>query len=207
MSATAEVPEKMVGKALKRWEDPRLISGAASFFDDVRLPRMVHVALVRSPYYDPPDYTFPFGTHICVVEVDRDSGEIDPIRYLAVDDGSNVVNPLIVDGQLHGGIAQSLAQALYEGAHYDDDGQLMTRTMSDYAIPKAHQDPYDELDRTVTPTPVNPLGVNGAGEAGTIASTPAVANAVIDALSHLGVTHLYMPITPEKVWREIERAG
>jgi carbon-monoxide dehydrogenase large subunit len=113
---------------------------------------------------------------------------------------------LIVDGQLHGGIAQGLAQALYEGAHYDDDGQLMTGTMSDYAIPRAHQVLYDELDRTVTPTPVNPMGVKGAGEAGTIASTPAVANAVIDALSHLGVTHLDMPLTPEKVWREIERA-
>jgi carbon-monoxide dehydrogenase large subunit len=171
------------------------------------LPEGMEPFLDETTYYDPPNCTFPFGTHICVVEIDKDSGEITVIRYLAVDDVGNVVNPLIVDGQLHGGIAQGMAQALYEGAHYDDDGQLITGTMSDYAIPKAHQLPYYELDRTVTPTPVNPMGVKGAGEAGTIASTPAVANAVIDALSHLGVKNLDMPMTPERVWREIQRAG
>lgn len=114
---------------------------------------------------------------------------------------------MIVDGQLHGGIAQGLAQALYEGAHYDDDGQLLTGTMMDYAVPKASMVPWYELDRTVTPSPVNPMGVKGAGEAGTIASTPAVANAVIDAVSHLGIKHIDMPLTPERVWRAMKSSS
>ncbi|MFM9107825.1 MAG: xanthine dehydrogenase family protein molybdopterin-binding subunit, partial [Chloroflexota bacterium] len=159
--------------------------------------------LEATTFYDPPNCTFPFGTHICVVEVDADTGEIDLLRYVAVDDVGNVVNPLIVDGQVHGGIAQGLAQALYEGAVYSDNGELVTGTMNDYAIPKASQVPVYELDRTVTPSPVNPMGVKGAGEAGTIASTPAVANAVVDAVAHLGVKHIDMPITPEKVWRAV----
>jgi len=165
------------------------------------LPEGFEPFLDETTYYDPPNCTFPFGTHVCVVEVDKESGEISLLRYLAVDDVGNVVNPLIVDGQIHGGIAQGLAQALYEGAAYNDDGQLLTGTMNDYAIPKASMVPLYELDRTVTPSPVNPMGVKGAGEAGTIASTPAVANAVIDALSHLGIRHVDMPLTPEKVWR------
>ncbi|MEA2515650.1 MAG: aerobic carbon-monoxide dehydrogenase large subunit, partial [Thermomicrobiales bacterium] len=167
------------------------------------LPAGMEPFLDETTYYDPPNCTFPFGTHICVVEVDKETGEIGLLRYVAVDDVGNVVNPLIVDGQVHGGIAQGLAQALYEGAHYDDDGQLVTGTLNDYAIPKAHMVPTYELDRTVTPSPVNPMGVKGAGEAGTIASTPAVANAVIDAVSHLGIKHIDMPLTPEKVWRAI----
>jgi aerobic carbon-monoxide dehydrogenase large subunit len=124
-----------------------------------------------------------------------------PIKYVAVDDVGNVLNPLIVDGQVHGGIAQGLAQALYEGAYYNDDGQLVTGTMSDYAVPKASMVPSYHMDKTCTPTPVNPMGVKGAGEAGTIAATPAVANAVIDGLKHLGVKHIDMPMTPERVWR------
>ncbi|CAN5775792.1 molybdopterin-dependent oxidoreductase [soil metagenome] len=167
------------------------------------LPDGMEPFLDETTYYDPPNCTFPFGTHVCVVEVDKDTGEVNVVRYLAVDDVGNVVNPLIVDGQIHGGIAQGLAQALYEGAHYNDDGQLLTGTLSDYAIPKAHQVPTYELDRTVTPSPVNPMGVKGAGEAGTIASTPAVANAVIDALAHLGVTDIPMPMTPERVWQAL----
>jgi carbon-monoxide dehydrogenase large subunit len=168
------------------------------------LPEGMEPFLDETTYYDPPNCTFPFGTHICVVEVDKESGEVSLLRYVAVDDVGNVVNPLIVDGQIHGGIAQGLAQALYEGAAYNDDGQLLTGTMSDYAIPKATMVPFYELDRTVTPSPVNPMGVKGAGEAGTIASTPAVANAVIDAVSHLGVKHLDMPLTPEKLWRAVQ---
>lgn len=167
------------------------------------LPEGMEPFLDETTYYDPPNCTFPFGTHICVVEVDRDAGEIELLRYVAVDDVGNVVNPLIVDGQIHGGIAQGLAQALYEGAHYDENGQLLTGTMSDYAIPKASTVPVYELDRTVTLTPTNPMGVKGAGEAGTIASTPAVANAVVDAVSHLGIRHIDMPLTPERVWRAI----
>jgi carbon-monoxide dehydrogenase large subunit len=170
------------------------------------LPDGMEPFLDETSYYDPPNCTFPFGTHICVVEVDAESGELTLLRYLAVDDVGNVVNPMIVDGQIHGGIAQGLAQALYEGAVYDSNGELLTGTMSDYAVPKASMVPVYELDRTVTPSPVNPLGVKGAGEAGTIASTPAVANAVIDAVTHLGIKHIDMPLTPERLWRAIGAA-
>jgi carbon-monoxide dehydrogenase large subunit len=171
------------------------------------LPEGMEPVLDETTFYDPPNCTFPFGTHICVVEVDRETSQIELKRYVAVDDVGNVINPLIVEGQAHGGIAQGLAQALFEGAVYRDDGELETGTMNDYAIPKASMLPTYELSRTVTPSPTNPMGVKGAGEAGTIASTPAVANAVIDALGHLGVKNLDMPITPEKVWRAITAAS
>jgi carbon-monoxide dehydrogenase large subunit len=167
------------------------------------LPREIEPFLDETTYYDPPNCTFPFGTHICVVEIDRDTGHVVPIKYVAVDDVGNVLNPLIVDGQVHGGIAQGLAQALYEGVYYDDDGQLVTGSLNDYAVPRASMVPAYELDKTCTPTTVNPMGVKGAGEAGTIASTPAVANAVIDGLKHLGVKHVDMPLTPERVWRAL----
>ncbi len=157
----------------------------------------------RPSYYDPPNCTFPFGTHICVVEVDRDTGHVVPIRYVAVDDVGNVLNPLIVDGQVHGGIAQGMAQALYEGAYYDDDGQLITGSLNDYAVPTASMLPNVRARPDRTPSPVNAMGVKGAGEAGTIASTPAVANAVIDAVKHLDVKHIDMPLTPERVWRAL----
>jgi len=165
------------------------------------LPPGMEPALEAVTYYDPPNCTFPFGTHVCVLEVDRDTGQVEIVKYVAVDDVGNVINPMIVDGQLHGGIAQGIAQALYEGAVYADNGELITATMNDYAIPKASMLPTYELDRTVTTTTVNPMGAKGAGEAGTIGSTPAVANAVVDALSHLGVQHVDMPYTPERVWR------
>jgi aerobic carbon-monoxide dehydrogenase large subunit len=168
------------------------------------LPPGMEPALEAVTYYDPPNCTFPFGTHICVVEVDRDTGQVEIVKYVAVDDVGNVINPMVVDGQLHGGIAQGIAQALYEGAVYADNGELITATMNDYAIPKASMLPTYELDRTVTATTVNPMGAKGAGEAGTIGSTPAVANAVVDALSHLGVQHLDMPYTPERVWRAMQ---
>jgi len=170
------------------------------------LPEGMEPTFEATTFYDPPNCTFPFGTHICVVEVDRETGQIDLIRYVAVDDVGNIINPMIVDGQVHGGIAQGLAQALYEGAVYADNGELVTGTMNDYAIPKASMVPTYELDRTVTPSPVNPMGVKGAGEAGTIASTPCVANAVIDAVAHLGIQHMDMPLTPERVWRSLASA-
>ncbi len=157
-------------------------------------------------YYDPPNCTFPFGTHIAVVEIDPETGEVALTRYVAVDDVGRVINPMIVDGQVHGGIAQGVAQALWEGAAYDDDGQLLTASMTEYALPKAELFPPFELDRTETLTDVNPLGVKGAGETGTIAATPAVVNAVVDALAPLGIAHLDMPMTPERVWRAIEQA-
>jgi len=171
------------------------------------LPSGMEPGLEAVTYYDPPNCTFPFGTHVCVVEVDRDTGNVEIIKYVGVDDVGNVINPMIVDGQFHGGIAQGIAQALYEGAVYADNGELITATMNDYAIPKASMLPTYELDRTVTTTDVNPMGAKGAGEAGTIGSTPAVANAVVDALSHLGVKHLDMPYTPERVWRAMQNGN
>ena len=167
------------------------------------LPHGMEPFLDDTAYYDPPNCTYPFGTHICVVEVDRETGQVTLLRYVAVDDVGRVINPMIVDGQVHGGIAQGIAQALWEGAVYDENGQLVTGTLQEYAVPKADFFPMFDIGRTETPSPVNPLGVKGAGETGTIASTPAVVNAVMDALSPLGVTHVDMPLTPEKVWRAI----
>jgi carbon-monoxide dehydrogenase large subunit len=164
-------------------------------------PADLEPGLVATSFYDPPNFTYPFGTHVAVVEIDRDTGSVELLRYVAVDDVGNVINPMIVDGQLHGGIAQGVGQALWEGAVYDDGGQLVTGELMDYAMPRAHNLVSFELDRTVTPCPHNPLGVKGVGEAGAIASPAAVVNAVVDALGHLGVKHIDMPLTPEKVWR------
>ncbi|MBO9382380.1 MAG: molybdopterin-dependent oxidoreductase [Roseiflexus sp.] len=170
------------------------------------LPEGMEPFLDETSYYDPPNCTFPFGTHIAIVEVDPDTGIVDLKRYVAVDDCGNVINPMIVDGQIHGGIAQGIAQALYERAVYDENGQLVTGTLMDYAVPAAHMLPPYETARTVTPSPVNPMGVKGAGEAGTIASAQAVMNAVIDALAPFGVKHMQMPATPENVWKAIRAA-
>jgi carbon-monoxide dehydrogenase large subunit len=167
------------------------------------LPEGMEPFLDETSYYDPPNCTFPFGTHISIVEVDPDTGHIDLLRYIAVDDCGNQINPLIVEGQIHGGIVQGLAQALYEGAVYNEDGQLLSGTLMDYAVPTAAMSPHIETASTVTPSPVNPLGVKGAGEAGTIASAQCVMNAVVDALAPFGVKHLQMPATPERVWQAI----
>ncbi|MBZ5521586.1 MAG: xanthine dehydrogenase family protein molybdopterin-binding subunit [Acidobacteriia bacterium] len=169
------------------------------------LPPDTEPGLSATYFFEPKNFTFPFGTHIAVVEVDRDTGEIQFKRYVAVDDCGNVLNPLLVDGQVQGGIVQALGQALYEEAVYDDQGQLLTGTLMDYAIPRASMIPHLELDRTETPTDVNPLGVKGVGEAGTIGATPAIVAAVVDALAPLGVRHLDMPIRPEKLWRIISQ--
>jgi len=168
------------------------------------LPEGMEPFLDDTAYYDPPNCTFPFGTHICIVEVDKETGKVDIKRYIAVDDVGKVINPMIVDGQLHGGIVQGVGQALWETAVYDESGQLASGTLLDYAMPRADHFPTFEMDRTETPSPVNPLGVKGAGEAGTIASAPAVVNAVMDALAPLGIKHIDMPLTPEKVWRAIQ---
>jgi carbon-monoxide dehydrogenase large subunit len=169
-------------------------------------PEGMEPYLDETAYHDTPNCTWPFGTHVAVVEIDEATGEVDLVRYVAVDDVGNKINPMIVDGQLHGGIAQGVGQALWEEAIYDEDGQLLTGTMLDYALPRASRLPSFELDETVTPSPVNPIGVKGVGEAGTIASTAAVANAVVDALSPLGIRHLDMPYTPAKVWHAIQAA-
>ncbi len=175
------------------------IAAAAAVAYD--LPEGEEPFLDDTSYYDPPNCTFPFGTHVAVVEVDAETGEVKLSRYVAVDDVGRVINPLIVDGQVHGGIAQGVAQALWEGAIYDESGQLQTASMIEYAVPKAEFFPSLEVERTETLTDVNPLGVKGAGETGTIASTPAVVNAVVDALAPLGIAHIDMPLTPERVWR------
>jgi len=151
-------------------------------------------------FYDPANFVYPFGAHICVVEVDKDTGEVKIVRYITVDDAGNIINPMIVEGQVHGGVAHGIGQALYEGAVYDDSGQLLNGSMLDYCMPRADNFPMFETDSTVTPCPHNPLGVKGIGEAGTIGSTPAVVNAVIDALSDYGVKDLQMPLTPQRVW-------
>ncbi|HKX01421.1 MAG TPA: molybdopterin cofactor-binding domain-containing protein [Methylomirabilota bacterium] len=171
-------------------------------------PEGVEPGLEETSFYDPANFCFPFGAHACVVEVDPDTGHVDVVRYLAVDDVGNVINPMIVDGMVHGGIAQGVAQALWEEAVYDrDSGQLVSGSMMDYTLPKADMLPFYETGRTETPTPVNPLGVKGAGETGTIASTPAVVNAVVDALSGFGVDHIdAMPMTSERVWKTVQAA-
>jgi carbon-monoxide dehydrogenase large subunit len=171
-------------------------------------PEGVEPGLEETSFYDPSNFCFPFGAHACVVEVDPDTGHVKILRYLAVDDVGNVINPMIVDGMVHGGIAQGVAQALWEEAVYDNaSGQLVSGSMMDYTLPKADMLPFYETDRTETPTLVNPLGVKGAGETGTIASTPAVVNAVVDALSGLGVDHIdAMPLTPERVWKTAQAA-
>jgi carbon-monoxide dehydrogenase large subunit len=180
------------------------VSTAAYMAED--LPEGMEPGLNENTVYDPPNFTFPFGAHICVVEVDTESGKVKIRDYFGVDDCGPVINPVIVDGQLHGGLAQGIAQALYESAIYDEDGMLVTASMVDYMIPGAPELPNYTLERTVTPSPSNPLGVKGVGEAGTIGSPPAVINAVIDALEPFGVTHIDMPASPMRVWKAIQNA-
>jgi carbon-monoxide dehydrogenase large subunit len=174
---------------------------AAASWNAVNLPPNTEPGLNESSYFEPTNCTFPFGAHVCVVEVDADTGKVELKRYISVDDCGNVINPMIVDGQVHGGLAQGIGQALMEEAVYSDDGQLITGTFMDYTMPRAEHFPHFELSRTVTPTPVNPMGAKGVGEAGTIGSTPAVVNAVVDALQPFGVEHIDMLLRPEKLWR------
>jgi carbon-monoxide dehydrogenase large subunit len=169
-------------------------------------PKGLEPGLEASAFFDPSNFVYPFGAHLAVVRVDVETGEVRLERYVAVDDCGRVINPMIVEGQIHGGVIQGVGQALWEGAAYDESGQLLTGSMMDYAIPKADYFPNLELAMTETPTNVNPLGVKGIGETGTIASTPAVYNAVMDALTPFGVAKLDMPLTPERVWRAIRDA-
>jgi len=169
------------------------------------LPEGMEPGLEASAFYDPPNFVYPFGTHIAVVDVDKDNGHIVLRRYVAGDDCGPQINPMIVEGQVHGGVVQGAGQTLWEGAIYDDNGQLLTGSMTDYALPKAHLLPQIETINTVTPSPHNPLGVKGIGETGAIASTVAIYNAVMDALRPLGVTGIDMPLTPEKVWQVIRQ--
>ncbi|MBI2221479.1 MAG: molybdopterin-dependent oxidoreductase [Acidobacteria bacterium] len=167
------------------------------------LPQGMDAGLEASSFYDPPNFTYPFGAHAAVVEVDAETGHVRVLRYVAVDDCGPQINPVIVEGQVHGGVVQGIGQALWEEAVYDGNGQLLTGSLADYAIPRADVLPDIEVLSTVTPSPHHPLGVKGIGEAGTIASTCTVYNAVIDALQPFGADAIRMPLTPERVWRAI----
>jgi aerobic carbon-monoxide dehydrogenase large subunit len=162
--------------------------------------------LEATAVYDPPNFSWPSGAHAAVVEVDTETGDARLVRYVAVDDVGSPVNPMIIDGQVHGGVAQAVGAALYEEGVYDENGNLLTANMTTYLVPSAAELPSFEVARTETPSPTNPLGVKGVGETGTIAAAPAVISAVVDALSHLGVKDIQLPATPERVWRAIEEA-
>ena len=170
-------------------------------------PEGLEPGLDFSSFYDPANFTYPFGAHIAIVEIEKETGKVTLKRFIAVDDVGNVINPMIVDGQIHGGLAQGIGQALHEGTVYDESGQLMNASYMDYCMPRADDFPQFEIDRTVTPCPHNPLGVKGAGEAGCIGSTPAVVNAVMDALAPYGIHDVQMPITSEKVWNILNDAS
>ncbi|MFP6889953.1 MAG: molybdopterin cofactor-binding domain-containing protein, partial [Nitrospinota bacterium] len=174
---------------------------AAMAYSAIELPPGTEPGLEETNFFEPPNFTFPFGAHVVLAEVDPETGDVKILRYIAVDDVGNQINPLLVAGQIHGGIAQGAGQALEEEMLYETGGQPINGSLMHYALPKASLFPRFELDQTVTPTDVNPLGAKGVGEAGTIGSTPAVVNAVVDALSPFGVRHLDMPVRPERIWR------
>jgi carbon-monoxide dehydrogenase large subunit len=180
------------------------VSGAAYIPDN--LPEGMEPGLDETSFYDPENFVFPFGAHACVVDVDPETGNVEVVRYVAVDDCGPAINPMLIDGQVHGGVTHALGQALFERIHYDESGQLVTGTFVDYALPSAAELPSFETDRTETPSPVNTLGVKGVGEAGTIAGSPTVTNAVIDALKPLGVTYMNMPLSPMRIWEAIQQA-
>ncbi|MXW70815.1 MAG: molybdopterin-dependent oxidoreductase [Acidobacteria bacterium] len=171
------------------------------------MPEGMEPGLNVVSFYDPANFTFPASSHICEVDVCPDTWEVRILRYVAVDDVGKVINPMIVEGQIQGGVVQGVGQALTEIGSYSDDGQLLSGTLLEYAVPRADLLPGIEVDRIETPSPHNPLGVKGAGEMGTIAATPAVANAVLDALAPLGVSHIELPLTPERIWRAVQAAG
>ena len=180
---------------------------ATAAADPERLPEGMDPGLAHELDFDGTDSTFPFGAHVAVVEVDTETGRVRLVRHVAVDDCGTILNPLLVAGQQHGGIAQGAAQALFEGVEYDEDGNPITANLADYGIPSAAELPSFTVSNTETPSPRNPLGAKGIGESGTIGSTPAVHNAVVDALSHLGIRHIDMPLSPMRVWEAIRSAG
>jgi aerobic carbon-monoxide dehydrogenase large subunit len=179
-------------------------SVASYAYVPVPLPEGLEPGLSEGAFFEPHNNTYPFGSHITMLEIDRETGETTLLKVVAVDDAGHLINPLIVEGQIHGGLAQGIGQALIEEVVYSDDGQLLTGSFMDYAIPRAIDFPHFELESTVTPTPVNPLGAKGVGEAGTLGSTPAVVAAAIDALGEFGVKHIDMMLRPEKLWRIIQ---
>jgi carbon-monoxide dehydrogenase large subunit len=170
-------------------------------------PPGMEAGLEAVNYYDPPNLTFPFGSYICVVDLDRGTGEVKIRRFVAVDDCGNIINPMIVDGQIHGGLSMGMAPALMEEISYDENGNISGGSFMDYLVPTSMETPNWETDKTVTPSPHHPLGAKGVGESATVGAPPAIANAVVDALAHLGVRHIDIPITPEKVWKILHEKG
>ncbi len=167
-------------------------------------PQGMEPGFESTHYYDPPNLTFPNGAYICVVEIDKETGVIDVKRFVAIDDCGNIINPMIVEGQVHGGLTQGIAPAMYEGIEYDDQGNVLNGTLMDYLVPTAVESPHWETGHTITPSPHHPLGAKGVAESPTVGAPPAIANAIIDALSPLGIKHLDIPITPAKVWEAIQ---
>jgi aerobic carbon-monoxide dehydrogenase large subunit len=209
LEANAEDIEFEAGKFSVKGAPSRSITWQEVCFKayiDPKMAPVIEPGLESTRYFEPGNFVFPFGTHLCAVEVMPDTGEIKIMRYLAVDDCGTQLNPMLVHGQLHGGLTQGIAQALYEEVVYDANGQLISGTLMDYTLPTAGELPHYDLDHTVTTTPVNPLGAKGIGEAGTIASTPCIVNAVIDALKPLGIADIQMPLRPEKVWKAMHAA-
>jgi aerobic carbon-monoxide dehydrogenase large subunit len=170
-------------------------------------PQGMEAGLEATSYYDPPNLTFPFGSYICVVDIDRGTGEVKIRRFVAIDDCGNIINPMIVEGQVHGGLTMGMAPALLEEIQYDENGNIQGGSFMDYLVPTAMETPKWETGHTVTPSPHHPLGAKGVGESATVGAPPAIANAVVDALAHLGVRHIDIPITPEKVWRILKEKG
>ncbi len=180
------------------------VAGAA--YVPENLPGGMEPGLDETAFYDPENFVFPFGAHACVVDVDVDTGKVEIVRWVAVDDCGPAINPNLIEGQIHGGIVHAVGQALFEQVAYDENGQLETGSFVSYALPSAAELPNIETDSTVTPSPVNSLGVKGIGEAGTIAASAAVTNAVIDALRPLGVSYMNMPLSPMRIWESIQEA-
>jgi aerobic carbon-monoxide dehydrogenase large subunit len=170
-------------------------------------PQGMEAGLEAVNYYDPPNLTFPFGTYVCVVDIDRGTGEVKIRRFVAIDDCGNIINPMVVQGQVHGGLTMGMAPALLEEISYDENGNIQGGSFMDYLVPTAMETPAWETGHTVTPSPHHPLGAKGVGESATVGAPPAIVNAVVDALSHLGVRHIDIPVTPEKVWRILKDKG
>ncbi|MBA2559395.1 MAG: xanthine dehydrogenase family protein molybdopterin-binding subunit [Propionibacteriales bacterium] len=209
LEANVDDLEFAAGRFGVKGTDAGLGLGEVAFavFQAHNMPAGVEPSLEAEATHDPDDFSYPHGTHLCAVEVDTETGAVKVRNYTCVDDVGNVVNPMIVEGQVHGGLAQGIAQALYEEAVYDESGTLVTGSFVDYLVPGAPDLPSYSTDRTETPSTTNPLGVKGVGESGTIASTPAVVNAVVDALRHLGIHDITMPCTPHRVWSAIQNAS
>ena len=178
---------------------------AKDAIDPAKLPKDMEAGLIATAIYNAPVANYPNGCHICELEIEQETGKVEIVRYSVVDDVGTVLNPLLLHGQIHGGIAQGAGQVLMENIQFDAEGQLVTGSFMDYAMPHAHDFCNMEVESNPVPTKTNPLGVKGAGEAGCVGALPAVANALVDALSEFGVKHIEMPATPERVWRAMQR--